>query len=59
MTSTTSLERVLNGPTIPKRILKNELLKATSELLLHPQVSKKAIKAWGVMLYHITHTRSA
>ena len=49
----TSLERVLKGPTIPKRQLKNEIIKATAELLLHPTVSKKAIKAWGVMLHHV------
>ncbi|MEE9214846.1 MAG: hypothetical protein V3U54_08650 [Thermodesulfobacteriota bacterium] len=54
MTSTTNLERVLLGPPIPMKDLKNMVLKAASELLLHPKgISTECKKAWGVFLYHL------
>ena len=45
-----NLERVLFGPEIAEAEVNDVLIKATSELLLHPDVTSKAIKAWGIML---------
>ena len=48
-----NLERVLNGPEIPEAEINAIVLKATSELLLHPDVTSKAITAWGTMLRYV------
>ena len=52
-----NLKQVLadDSKPISKRALRTVLLKATSELMLHPKVTMKAIKAWGTMLHHITN----
>ncbi len=45
-----TLHRVIVGPEISKRKVNRALLKATSELLLDPRLTKKSAKAWGLFL---------